>query len=449
LLVEGQVTPTPTTLALVDMTVRIRLDHLHATVFVEQVYENRTNRQLRGRYELALGRGAAVSSFAVWEGEYRREAVVVERQRGRRIFDEITSRNLDPGLLETADEGPRRNVYAVRVDPIQPYGRVRIEVGYSQEVDLAADEGVFTFPLAGREYVSQRVEHLLVDLEVEGAWPLEQVELSPESFELVEPPAGGATGMRARLDARALVLDQDLTVTLRLDRDGARPLRPALVTHRRPIKGDGRVDRSAFGGGRRYTDDRGYFVLRTPAQFSRPSESDQGPQDLVIALDTSLSMRGGKLERAVGAVEGLLAGLGASDRFGLVTFHDRVVPFGEGLGSASAERRAEAREFFRSGYLSAGTNLAEAIPTALAMLSGSTAARRTVVVITDGQPSLGELESSSIADTVSAANPGDGRARLFILGVGDDATTCSSRGWPRNRTGSMPTWARERTSPRF
>ena len=421
LLVEGRDAPDPTALALVEMSLNIRVDHLHATVSVEQVFENRTNRQLRGRYELALGRGAAVSSFAVWEGAHRRAAVVVERQRGRRIFEEITSRNLDPGLLETADEGPRSNIYAVRVDPIQPYGRVRIEVGYSQELGLAADEAVFSFPLAGREYTSQRVEHLVVNLEVTGAWPLAQVELLPEGFELVDAPTGGASRMTARFDARAVVLDQDLTVTMRLDRDGANPLRPALLTHRRPIKGDERVDRTAFGGGRRYTDDRGYFALRTPAQFSSPDEGDGEAQDLVIALDTSLSMRGGKLERAVGAVEGLINGLGAGDRFGLVTFHDRVQQFGEGLGPANAERRAGAREFFRSGYLSAGTNLGEAIPAALAMLRGSTTPDRTVVVITDGQASLGELESTGIAQAVSAANEGEGRARLFILGVGDDA----------------------------
>ncbi len=426
LLVEGQRAPDPSVLAMVELRVRIRLDHLHATVSVEQVFENRTSRQLQGRYELALGRGAAVSAFALWEGAHRRAATVVERERGRRIFEEITARNLDPGLLETADQGPRQNIYTVRVDPIQPYSRVRIEVGYSQEVELAADEGVFTFPLAGREYTEQSVGHLLVDLEVEGAWPLEGVELRPEGFELIRPPGEGGTGLQARLEARDQTLTQDLTVALRLDRDPRHPLRPALLAYRRPITGEGLVDRTAFGGGRVYTDDRGYFVVRSPAQFDRPDEGEAPPQDVVIALDTSLSMRGGKLERAVGAVEGLLERLGPRDRFGLLTFHDRVVLFGEGderLAPPTEERRDAARRFFRSGYLSGGTDLRAVLPAALALLRGSEAAQRTVVVITDGQPSLGELESTAIAEAVAGANQGlgDSRARLFILGVGDDA----------------------------
>ena len=128
LTVEGASGPDPSVLALAEMEVSIRVDHLHASVDVVQVFENRTGRPLRGRYELALGRGAAVSSFALWEGEHRREAVVVERERGRRIFEAVTQRGIDPGLLETSDEGPRSNVYAVRVDPIPPLSRVRVEV---------------------------------------------------------------------------------------------------------------------------------------------------------------------------------------------------------------------------------------------------------------------------------------------------------------------------------
>ena len=421
--VEGAEEPDEASLALVEMDVGIRLDHLHATVTVTQVFENHTDRPLRGRYELALSRGAAVSSFAIWEGVHRRAAAVVERQRGRRVFEELTSRNIDPGLLETADEDARRDVYAVRVDPIPAFGRVRIEVGYSQEIDLVADEALFTFPLAAREHATQHVGRLVVDLAAEGAWPVDRVELSPEGFTLAAPPAPGATGFRARLEARNIALEQDLSVSVRLTRMRGQPLRPVLLAYRRPFPEGGLVDRSAFGGGHRYMDDRGYFVIRTPAQFALPTPDGAEPHDIVVALDTSLSMRGGKLERAVASVEEVLDHLGPADRFGLLTFHDQVDRFSDGLGPATPERIAQARRFFRSGYLSGGTDLAAALPAALALLRESRAPRRTVVVITDGQVSLGEVGHDEVASAVARANAdlGARRARFFIVGVGDDA----------------------------
>ncbi len=425
LLVEGDDSPDSSTLALIEMDIEVRIDHLYAEVTVVQVFENRTNRSLRGRYELALGRGAAVSAFALWDGEHRREAVVVERQRGRRIFEDLTRRNVDPGLLETSDEGPRRNVYAMRVDPIGARERVRVEVSYSQDLGMAADEARFVFPLEGRDFHAQVVEHLHVRVRVEGAWGLEGVTLRPEEgFRVEGPGVSGPGAFGAVLDQRDFVADEDLQVTFRLDRPGGGPLRPVVLTHREALGPAGRIDRSAFGGGRRYMDDRGYFVVRAPVQLDHEANSSAAaPRDVVIALDTSLSMRGPKLERAVGAVEGLLAKLRPTDRFALMTFNNGIRLLDGGLAPASMARRTAATRFFREGYLSGGTDLRRAVPAALELLEGSSAARRTVVLITDGQPSLGNVEVTDIARRVERANDtlGESRGRLFVLGVGDDA----------------------------
>lgn len=418
---EGS-SPNPAVLSLADMDVRVTIDDLHANVEIVQVFENRTARQLRGRYELALGQGAAVSGFAIWEGTDRREAVVVERAQGERIFEDLTARSLDPGLLETSDDRPSASVYAVRVDPIPPFTRFRIEVSYSQDLEVAGDEALFVFPLAGRELHRQTAEHVAVDLEVDGAWPLAGAELRPEALRLESPLRPGATAFRARLEGRDVDLDEDLVASLRLGRDRAAPLRPHLLAYRRPLGKAGRVDRSAFGAGRIYTDDRGTFVLRTPAQFSDP-EAERSRRDLVVAVDTSLSMGAGKLERAAAAVEAVLADLGSEDRFALMTFNDEIQVMAGGVGPASPARVAEARRFFRSGYLAGGTDLREAGRRALALLEGSTAPRRAVVLVTDGQPTMGSVRSATVGEAVAEANGGlaASRGRLFVLGVGDSA----------------------------
>lgn len=437
LMVEGSETIEPSVLALAEMDIRIRIDHLHATVSITQIFENRTNRSLRGRYELALGRDAAVSAFALWEGEHRRQAVVVERQRGRRIFEELTRQDIDPGLLETSDQGPRRNIYAVRVDPIGPYNRVRLEVSYSQDLELTADEALFVFPLAGREAVQQEVEHLSISLEVAGPWPLEDIELLPEELRVNSTQRDRPTSFRAELDQREVTLTNDLMVSLRVARDISNPLQPSLLTYRPDLGPAGRIDRSAFGGGQRYTDDRGYFVLRSPLQLQPRGEEPRGRQDVVIALDTSLSMRGAKLERAVAAVEELLGQLDGEDRFTLITFNDDLRLLPGGLAAPTSERIAEASRFFRESYLSGGTDLRRAIPASFEQLRGSDAARRTIVLITDGQPSLGTLESTEILEAAAEANEAlaSSRGRLFILGVGDDANHTLLDGLTRQAEG--------------
>lgn len=439
LLVEGAERPDPDVLALDEVDVAIRIDHLHVTVRLTQVFENRTERSLPGRYELDLGLGNSLSVLALWDREQRREAVVVAPRQGQQVFDGSRHGVIDPGLLEAAGDDPRRGTYAVRVDPIEPYGRVRIEVGYSRELELAGDEALFVLPLVSREHAVQRANRLRVRLEVDGGWPLRRVDLEPSaSFQFAESFNAGQTSFQATLHQREVALSADLMVALRIDRRGGnQPFLPALLTFREPT---GSLDRSAFGGGPSFIDDRGYFVLRAPVQLEHDAGESGEPRDVVIAVDTSLSMRGGKLERAVAAVEGMLSKLAPNDRFGVVTFNDsiRTFPTSGRLVPASVEKRAEARSFFRSGYLSGGTDLLRALPAAFKRLEGSGARRRTVVVITDGQPSLGQLESSAIANAAARANDtlGSSRARLFIMGVGDDSNHTLLEGLARDAEGS-------------
>lgn len=412
LLVEGAGAPDPTALALADLELDVRIDHLHAEVALTQVFENRTERTLRGRYELALGRDAALAGLALWDGEQRREAAVVERGPdglGHGPPRAAGGAARDPTLLEVDEEDPLRRVYAVRVDAVEPFERVRIETRYAMDLDLAHDEAVLVVPLARPEQGEQRAGRLAVRLDVSGAWPIARADLSPApAFRFEAPFSAGQTGLRAVLDRRDAALPGEVAVALRFERRGSppTPLPPAVLAYREP------------GG------EPGTFVLWAPVQLgAEGGERAREPQDVVIALDTSLSMRGPKLERAAAAVEGLLDRLQPGDRFCLLTFNDQVAQLPGGLGPATAERRAEARGFFRSGYLSAGTDLLRALPAALRLMTGSRASRRTVVVITDGLPSLAQLDREAIARAAARANDalGPSRARLFVLGVGDDA----------------------------
>ena len=430
LIVDGAEAPEPDVLALDEVVIEVTIDHLHATVHLTQVFENRTERALHGRLELALGPEASMSSLALWERELRRTAAVVERGRSRQLFATSAARHLDPALLERIDDADR-SVYAVRVDTIAPYERVRIEVVIEQDLTLAGDEALFSFPMAGRRHGPQRAHRLRVRVNVDSGWPLQRVDLRPlGSLRLTTPFSAGQTTVQAAFDREDVVLQEGLMVGLTLQRQrGSEPLLPVLLAHRHPSE-HGEED-----------DERGTFVLQAPLQLDADAGEGEEPQDVVVALDTSLSMRGGKLERAVTAVEGMLEALRPRDRFSLVTFNDSIQAFPSTgtLVPATAEQTAAAQRFFRTGYLSGGTDLLRALPAALERLEGSTASRRTVVLITDGQPSLGSLESSAIVAAAERANDalGASRARLVVIGIGDDANGALLEQLARSTQGSL------------
>src|SRR5688500_10127267 len=81
--------PDPAVLALRSMDVKVVIDDLHAEVRIQQVWENKTATPLEGKYLFPLGERARLTDFALWEGDHRMQGAVVEKMRGRRIYEEI------------------------------------------------------------------------------------------------------------------------------------------------------------------------------------------------------------------------------------------------------------------------------------------------------------------------------------------------------------------------
>jgi Ca-activated chloride channel family protein len=81
------------------------------------------------------------------------------------------------------------------------------------------------------------------------------------------------------------------------------------------------------------------------------------------------------------------------------------------------ENRSRAREFIRKMQARGGTNIAEALPTALDLFDRDSVPDQ-VVFLTDGLPTVGSRDPKEILEKVDEAN--DTEARLFPWGVGYD-----------------------------
>jgi Ca-activated chloride channel family protein len=149
--------PDPRVLSLREMTVDVGVARGVARVNVRQVFENHTGEVQEGTWRFRLSSSGAVGDFAVWDGLVRIPGVIVEKKRARAIYEELTTRRIDPGLLQQGEEedsaggGSSRPsggaVFSVKVAPIPSWGTKRLEMQYQEEVPWADGIGELRIPL--------------------------------------------------------------------------------------------------------------------------------------------------------------------------------------------------------------------------------------------------------------------------------------------------------------
>jgi len=146
------------------------------------------------------------------------------------------------------------------------------------------------------------------------------------------------------------------------------------------------------------------------------SESPHRPTDLVVVLDRSGSMNGGKIVDARAAVKQLIAQLGPEDRFSLVTFSNAAaVTFP--LAHATPQARAAWNEAVDAIHAGGGTYMGSGLTLGFSTLEASHEPGRSprMILISDGLAAEShDLLRSHAARTANAEIP------LSAVGVGAD-----------------------------
>ncbi|MDR2780555.1 MAG: hypothetical protein LBB28_05470, partial [Synergistaceae bacterium] len=114
---------------------------------VEMTFYNPNGRALEGELDFPLESGQKITGFSLSMGEGKsevmRDAVPVEKQKGRQVFEDVTRRNIDPALLE-ATQG---NNFKLRVYPLPPGGTRRVRVSYSEPLAAFGGSLIYRLPL--------------------------------------------------------------------------------------------------------------------------------------------------------------------------------------------------------------------------------------------------------------------------------------------------------------
>jgi Ca-activated chloride channel family protein len=358
------------TIALVEERLTVDIDRQYADTTLRQVYVNRSEERLEGRYTLQAGEGAKVHGFSYWNGATRIVGEVLEQTTAAEIYEEVTGLGGDPGLLEESGEG----AFSFRVFPIAPGEKKPVEVDYHRRLERDGDRVLATFPLArpkATATITLRDERGIADLRSDS----HALEVKRVDDAHVEVRVGAPKGKPSELSLSWAV--------------GAAPWTLDAVVHR--DKGQD-----------------GYMVV-TMATPDTPPTTRIG-KDVTLVLDVSGSMAGPPLEQAKLAAVDVLGRLGSDDRVNVVLFDDGVDKLFNTPRAVDSATRKDAVAFVKKARDDGGTDIAQALKESLAAQLRDDKPD-VILFLTDGQ--------SDTQETLKVAAADKGDARVFTIGVGD------------------------------
>lgn len=127
-----------------ELSVDILVVGQTAVTTMEMTFYNPNTRVMEGEFQFPLADGQQVSRFALDINGKMREGVVVDKALGRKAFEDIVRRGVDPGLLEKT-EG---NNFKARVYPMPAQGTRRVLIAFEQELRQKNGQDFYFLPIA-------------------------------------------------------------------------------------------------------------------------------------------------------------------------------------------------------------------------------------------------------------------------------------------------------------
>ncbi|HEY2951563.1 MAG TPA: VIT domain-containing protein, partial [Verrucomicrobiae bacterium] len=359
-----------------------------AVTKVEQEFYNPNPRQLEGTFLFPVPKGAHIDKFTMEIGGKQVEAELLAADKARGIYEDIVRRLKDPALLEYSG----RDLFKVRIFPIEANSKKRISLAYTQV--LKSDAGLvnFMFPLNTEKYSAKPLKILGVKVAVETRRPLKAIYSPSHRVEVKRDGPHKATIGYEASDVRP---DTDFQV---------------FFTQEDADLGVSVMNYKPAG-------DDGYFMLLA-SPGAEVKNNTIVPKDVTFVLDTSGSMAGAKLEQAKKALLFCVENLNDNDRFEILRFSTEVELLFDRMTDAAKANRARAGTFIKDLKPTGGTAIDDALKKALALRPEKGDRPYVIIFLTDGRPTIGNVDENQIVDGVIKANKGN--VRVFCFGIGND-----------------------------
>ena len=392
----GHRTPDPSTtilrgavsygLRLKSADVKVEIADQVAKTYITQTFMNDTDANLAGTYLFPLPDDTTFSSFSLQIDGKPVEGKILEANEARQEYEAIVRRLVDPGLLEYADYKTVR----ARIFPIPAHGTKQVQLEYTQL--LKAENGMLKYRFPLKTEGAGAAEEIKVNVKLASKQGLRTI-WSPSHT--ISTNRDGEHLAKVAYFAKDTVPDKDFFLYYSVsDKD----LDANLITN----KNSG--------------EDGYYLMTLTPPVESKVVTA----KDIVLVADTSGSMEGERLKQAKEALKYLIGVLGEDDRFSIVQFNTDVDAFKTELVPATKANKALGTKFVDELEAHGGTNIGDALKTAVTLLDKGTKERPSyLVMMTDGEPTVGDTTIEGLVKKIDSTRD----IRVFDFGVGYDINT--------------------------
>jgi Ca-activated chloride channel family protein len=391
--------------------VKAQVSGFLSRVTVTQDFENTVENKIEAVYKFPLPQAAAVDDLTMRIGDRTVKGTIMRREEAQQAY--VAAKQI--GKIASLLNQERPNIFTQQVANIMPGERIRIIISYVETLKYEGGAYEWSFPMvvapryipaadpqqeapapnADQETDASRItptytrpgmragHDISLEIDLDTGVPI--VGVNSESHETEVQQINERRAV-VRLKDRATIPNKDFLLTYRVAGD---TIHDAVLTHR--------SERGGF-----------FTLILQPPQ--RVAAEDVMPKELVFVLDTSGSMSGFPLVKAVETAELALDNLYPHDTFNLITFSGDTSLLFPAPVPATPDNLREAKRFLQGyGNGDGGTEMMKAVKAALKPTESQNHIR-IVCFMTDGQ--VGN-DRQILTEVKKYAN-----ARVFAMGFG-------------------------------
>ncbi|NWX18290.1 ITIH4 inhibitor, partial [Aegotheles bennettii] len=380
----------------VDCKVTSRFAH---TVITSKIV-NRANESREATFEVELPKTAFITNFSMSIDGKVYPGIIKEKASAQKEYDTAVSRGQSAGLVKITDR--KLEQFHVSVS-IAAASKVTFELTYEELLKRRLGK----FNLLMKVQPKQLVKHFEINVHI----------FEPQGIRFLETDSTFMTNelsealTKVQSETKAHILFKPTVEQQKINPE----LDGTLLNGDFVVRYD--VKRGATAGDIQIVN--GYFV-----HYFAPHEMPVFPKNVIFVIDRSGSMAGRKIEQTRDALLKILQDLRPEDHFSFITFSSKVAEWESSLLQATAENVEIAASLVQTLSAAGGTDINGALLTAVSVLDKAERlpdrSVSMIILLTDGQPTFGEVNVGVIQENVQKAI--NGKYALFCLGFGFDVS---------------------------
>lgn len=370
--------------------VDVSIDGQSAATIIDQAFFNPSNYQLEGFYIFPVPKGAVINNFTMMINGKEAKAELLDADKARKIYEDIVRQMRDPALFEYSQQ----NIFKLRIFPIEPRSEKKITISYSEVLESDNNLLEYVYPLNTEKFSAKPLKNVSVKIDLKSDDKIKNIYCPTHEVDIINKSDNHsiisyeAVNIKPDIDFKLYYLRNSTTVGLSMQNYKS-------------------------------AKDDGYFLLSASPSIEI-DKSEIENKDITFILDVSGSMSREKLKQAKKALLYCVNNLNQGDHFNIIRFSTEAYSLFKTLEQAEKQSISAAKKFIEDLQAIGGTNIEEAFTLAFKNYRESSRPHF-VVFLTDGKPTIGELNDDKLVRKIS--NSDKSKSRIFTFGIGDEINT--------------------------